>query len=396
MRRLITPLWILVLVFSWSFQVTADISKPKPTQHKIWKIGDRIVPGPLPPNIMLPEPTLDRWLNVTYGINGGIQLKLDVNKPVICRGEAVPLVVYFHGGGWRTGNRQGLYNIRHEQTMFYQMGFAVATVEYRLTPKFIHPSQINDCKLAIRFLRKNATKYGIDPKRIGVWGHSAGGHLVALIGTADDGDGLEGPGLPGISSRPQVVLELYGPTDLTQPVGEVGWEGITEQLLGCKPLRCLEKAKQASPVTYATVDDPPMLIIHGDKDLAILYLQGELFAKKLKEVGVSVALIKVKNGGHLFAVSGGPLSPTIARINFLYVAQMARYLEPGFFGDLNLDGQLDLRDMLEMVNLVGTQGTDLSAKPAPEDWNPLADLISDGIIDLKDLTMMIGTFLKPK
>ncbi|HPM45000.1 MAG TPA: alpha/beta hydrolase, partial [Caldisericia bacterium] len=183
-----------------------DIAKPAPkeTQKKIWKLGDRVVPGPIPPSLGAPEPALDIWRGEVFGKEAGLSLQLDVIKPKACRGQTVPIAVYFHGGGWRSGNRYGIYNtIRVERKLLYQMGFAIASVDYRLSQQAKHPAQINDCKLAIRYLRENAKKFGIDPNRIGVWGHSAGGHLVAFLGTADEKDGLEGPGLPGISSKPQ-------------------------------------------------------------------------------------------------------------------------------------------------------------------------------------------------
>lgn len=372
-----------------------DIAKPAPkeTQNKIWKLGDRIVPGPIPPSLGAPEPALDIWRGEVFGKEAGLSLQLDVIKPTACRGQTVPIAVYFHGGGWRSGNRYGIYNtIRVERKLLYQMGFAIASVDYRLSQQAKHPAQINDCKLAIRYLRKNAKKFGIDPNRIGVWGHSAGGHLVAFLGTADEKDGLEGPGLPGISSKPQCVVELYGPTDLTQPVGENGWRGITEELLGCKPKACPEKAINASPVTYADKDDPPELIIHGENDSAILYLQGELFARKLKQVGATCALIKVKNAEHQFTPYPGYLkiSPPLARIRWVIAAQFFRYLEPSLKGDLDVDGRVNLRDFVLMCKQSGSVGAGMDGSPGPKWWNPMADLNSDGLIDLKDMMLLLG------
>ncbi len=391
--------YAFIFVISCIATPVSGLSKPNPTAKKAsWRIGNRLVPGPLPPNILGPVPELEITRGVVFGKNGGVALQLDIIKPKALKGQKVPICVYFHGGGWRSGNRYGIYNpIKIERVLLFQLGFAVASVDYRLTQQAKHPAQINDCKLAIRFLRKNADKYGIDPNRIGVWGHSAGGHLVALLGTANDKDGLEGPGLEGVSSSVQAVVELYGPTDLLLPVGEVGWVGITEQLLGCKPKKCPERAKNASPVTYADKNDPPTIIIHGDRDSAILYLQGEAFAKKLKQVGADVALIKVKNAEHTFTPYpwGSKISPKLSYIRWLIAAHFARYLEPGYFGDLNLDGKVNFTDWALLMGQMGKVGAGMDGSPGPDDWNPLADLVPDGRINMTDMLAFLRVWTTP-
>ncbi len=142
-----------------------------------WKLGSRTVPGPLPPDPSAPLPQLDIKKDVIYGIVDGFPLKLDIAKPSICKNELVPLAVFVHGGGWKGGDKGGAFS-RNDAKMLFQLGFALASINYRLSPQFHFPAHINDCKLAIRFLRKNARELGIDPNKIAVWGSSAGGHLV--------------------------------------------------------------------------------------------------------------------------------------------------------------------------------------------------------------------------
>ncbi|HAA77855.1 TPA: lipase, partial [Candidatus Latescibacteria bacterium] len=145
-----------------------------------------------------PGVTVDR--DLVYATVDGKDLKLDVywhpdaTKPM-------PLVVWVHGGAWRKGSKK---NPRAKGLL--DKRYAVASVQYRLSQEAIFPAQIHDCKAAIRWLRSNAAKYKVDPDRFGVWGVSAGGHLVALLGTSGDVEELEGDlGVTGVSSRVQAV-----------------------------------------------------------------------------------------------------------------------------------------------------------------------------------------------
>jgi acetyl esterase/lipase len=360
----------------------------------VWSLGGRLVPGPLPPSNQSPRPELDTRMDVVYGTAGGQILKLDFAKPVLCRGQRVPLAVYVHGGSWSGGDKN-VALVMNDARMLLQLGFAVAAINYRLTPEFPFPAQINDCKLAIRYLRRNADALGVDPDRIGIWGSSAGAHLAALTGLAGSGDGLEGDGLEGVSSRVKAVVEHYGPTDFTDTVSMVQISEIDSLIafLGCHPLVCTDVARRASPVTYVTPDDPPVLCMHGDLDTTVPYRQAELLAARLKAAGNDGALIKVKNAGHVFIPSPvtATISPTEDRLEFLTVSHLARYLEPALFGDLNMDGRKDMRDFRLLMACVGFVGIGPSASPASDDWNPLADLVPDGVIDYKDVLAWLQT-----
>ena len=306
----------------------------------------------------------------------------------MCRDQAVPLVVYVHGGSWNSGDKSIAF-LMNDARMFFQLGFAVATLNYRLTPDFKFPTQINDCKLAIRYLRGNAASLGFDPDRIGIWGDSAGAHLAAMVGLAGPADGLEGPGLEGVSSRVQAVVEHYGPTDFTDTISLVslGELQALANFLGCDARVCTDVARAASPVSYVSADDPPILCMHGDKDTTVPYRQAELLAARLRSAGNAAALIRVKNAEHIFIPSPvtAAISPTEAMLELLTVSHLARYLEPALFGDLNMDGRKDMRDFRLLLSLVGSVGVGAANAPAPDDWNPLADLNPDGVIDYKDV-----------
>lgn len=227
-----------------------------------------------------------------------IDLKLDAVSPREAPAKPMPAVVYIHGGGWSMGNKQ--MGLRPSVGLALGGYFAV-TIQYRLSGQAIYPAAVHDCKAAIRFLRAHAEKYGIDPQRIGVWGHSAGGHLAALLGTSGNSDVLNGdvgaPGIdPALSSAVQCVVDISGPTDLSVDAPR----GMISQWLGGPVRDKQDLAKQASPLTYIDAKDPPVLIIHGSIDrLVNIDRQARPFEKTLKESGVAVEFLEVKEQGHI-------------------------------------------------------------------------------------------------
>ena len=356
--------------------------------QKVWTVGGRVVPGPLPPSAEGGTPALDFQSDIVYSEAGGRPLKLDLAKPSLCRDQAVPLIVYIHGGGWRSGDKSEAFDLDIIK-MAFQLGFAVASVNYRLAPEFHFPAQIHDCKQAVKFLRANAGALGIDPDRIAAAGGSAGGHLVSLLGTADQNDGLEGPGWPGVSSRVIAVAELFGPTDLSTPTFQLSSDALRmlTDFLGGDPLIMTEAARLASPITYVSAGDPPFLIVHGDKDELVPYSQAEIFAEQLRLAGNGGALIKVKNAGHVFVPNPtlSIVTPSLKAIFFMTLAHLARYLEPALAGDLNMNGRRDLRDYWELMRRFGLRGICPGGIEAANDWNSLADLVPDGVIDFRDV-----------
>ena len=234
--------------------------------------------------------------DVEYGRAGDRSLKLDVYQPAKRAADQLPVIVWIHGGGWRNGNKSsGRRLIPFVATGNY-VGISVG---YRLSGEALWPAQIHDCKAAIRWIRANAKKHGIDPERIGLWGSSAGGHLVSLLGTSSDAKALEGKnGSPEATTRVKCVVDYCGPSELT-----VFKHVRLDQLFG-KPFKERQAAaKAASPATYVTKDDPPFLIVHGTKDRTVPISQAELLHKKMKKAGVDVTFVKMEGGGHGI---GGP------------------------------------------------------------------------------------------
>jgi acetyl esterase/lipase len=231
--------------------------------------------------------------DLEYVPGGHERQKLDLYLPEKADGP-LPLVVWVHGGAWRQGSKE-----RCPAVPLVSRGYAVASINYRLSQHAKFPAQIEDCKAAIRWLRANAKKYGLDPNHIGVWGASAGGHLVALLGTAGDVKELEGKlGNSEQSSRVQAVVDWFGPTDFTQMAGRDGADNPVAQLLGGPVSQNKEKAALASPVTHVSKDDPPFLIMHGTEDKLVPLNQSERLAEALQKAGVEVTIKKLEGAGH--------------------------------------------------------------------------------------------------
>lgn len=249
----------------------------------------------------VPEGTLI-YRDLAYVTDGHERQKLDLYLPGPNEGDApLPLIVWVHGGAWLAGSKENCPSIR-----FLKEGYTAASINYRLSQHAIFPAQIEDCKAAIRFLRANAEKYNIDPNRIGVWGSSAGGHLVALLGTAGDVKEFDkGPNLH-VSSRVQAVCDFFGPTDFTKmssfesSMNHDAHDSPEAQLVGGPVQENKEACRRANPITYVSKDDPPFLICHGDKDNLVPHNQSVLLNDALKKAGVSVKFHTVKGGGHGF------------------------------------------------------------------------------------------------
>jgi len=215
-----------------------------------------------------------------------------------------PVILYLHSGAWITGDRFGGPAIRQASR-----GYAVASIEYRLAPDHIWPSQIEDAKAAVRWLRANAARFHLDPSRIGVFGTSAGGHIGAVLGTSGGVAALEGVELGNAqeSSRVKAVVDLYGPTDLLkieeQKLPCIPLDGNAANmppslLIGCPIQSCPERTQAANPITYVTKDDPPFLILHGMLDCLVPYKQSVILHDALRAAGVPSQLVLIPNGQH--------------------------------------------------------------------------------------------------
>ena len=257
--------------------------------------------------------------DIVYGKGGDTELKLDVYLPALERKGPLPVVVWIHGGAWRAGSKRG-----NRASGLVRHGFATVSISYRLTQKAIFPAQIHDCKCAIRWVRAHAGKYGFDPKRIGVWGSSAGGHLVAMLGTSLGVKELEGKGgWADEDSRVQAVVDFYGPSDLLamadapSHMDHNGARSPEGALVGGTVKENPEAAERASPVTYVSGDE---------RDMTVPFSQSEILCKALKKAGADVTFVPVKRGGHGFR---GDTDPGPERIQEMVLGFFRKHLKAG-------------------------------------------------------------------
>jgi acetyl esterase/lipase len=233
--------------------------------------------------------------DVFYGVtDDGRPLLLDIMRPEPQPENRMPVVIQIHGGGWQTGSKDGEHN-----RFFAEQGFFTISIEYRLSGEATFPAQIEDVKMAVRWVHEHAEEYHLDAQRIGVWGHSSGGHLAALLGASGDRRTPEDkPVIERYSVQVQAVATLSGPADLLH-MGE--WNpnpnSFESQLLGGPVLERVELARNASPVAFINGAMPPFLIIHGIQDDLVPFQQAVILNNALIAVNANVRFLLVE-GGH--------------------------------------------------------------------------------------------------
>lgn len=238
---------------------------------------------------------------ITYSQPNGTALNLDLYVP-----DGVgpfPVVVWIHGGSWMYGDR-----FNPPALPLTGRGYAVASIEYRLSTQAIFPAQVQDAKASIRWLRAHANDYRLDGKRIAAFGGSAGGHIAALVGTTSGTTALEdlGTGNASYSSRVQAVVDWFGPTDfgeedkhaLACAANFPPLKDAEDVLLGCDVNGCEDKVAEANPLTYVTRSAPPFLIQHGTADCIVAPYASELLDAALTNAGASSRLQWFANAGH--------------------------------------------------------------------------------------------------
>ena len=218
-------------------------------------------------------------------------LKADVYLPDAA--GPLPGVIAIHGGSWLSGDKSRMIVYCEKLAA---AGFTAVSINYRLAPKDQFPAQIEDCKAAVRWMRKNAATYKLDPQRLGGLGYSAGGHLAALLGTTDVSSGLEGADTDGTDTRLQCVVAGGAPCDFRAMPADLRrlayWLGGTRAE---KP-RAYELA---SPANFVSKDDPPMLFFHGDADTLVPIQSAQSMIAKLSAVGVPAQLYAIHDAGHI-------------------------------------------------------------------------------------------------
>jgi acetyl esterase/lipase len=262
---------------------------------------------PEPPPLRVPSGTIAHR-DLAYVPAGHARQKLDLYLPEKSSAP-LPLVIWVHGGGWQNGSKDQCLPLR---LGFTARGYAVASLNYRLSGHAIFPAQIEDCQAAVRWLRDHAKDYGLDPDRFAAWGASAGGHLVALLGTAGDTSEFAPTPARLTSARVQAVCDFYGPTDLLKFAVTPGYTGHAKpdspesKLLGGPVLDVPAQARRANPLTYITAGDPPFFILHGSADPTVPPQQSELLHAALHAAGLDSthrALAGAKHGGPEFSTA---------------------------------------------------------------------------------------------
>jgi acetyl esterase/lipase len=248
--------------------------------------------SPMPPAPAPPETTdpVSVQKDVPYGVQASEKLLLDIYQPDEPASRPRPAIVLIHGGGWTSFDKS---TMRGMANFLARSGFVAVSVDYRL----LHgnenrwPAQLDDVQRAVRWLRANSSKYNIDPKRIGAFGHSAGAQLAALLGMEDTRDNSD-PALAKYSSRVQAVVDVSGPSDFTTNRDPDGDEQLAN-FLGADYAKSPDVWQSASPVFHAAKSNAPFLIVHGTRDEMVPIAQAQELYDKLKQAGVHVTLIQL-------------------------------------------------------------------------------------------------------
>ena len=352
-----SPRHFPVIALSLAFSLTgATAQQPGPSRIERWdrngdgKLSREEVPEPLrknfdrvdkdgygfvskeedaaigqgPGGVPGPREGVKKLADLDYAGTGNPRQTLDLYLPEKRVGsELLPLIVFIHGGAWQGGDKNGG---GAKVGAYVASGkYAGASIGYRLSGEAQWPSQIHDCKAAIRWLKAHAGKYGLDPDRIAVWGSSAGGHLVAMLGVSDGIEELEGKIGPHLDQNAKVhcVIDFFGSSELLTMgdhesiIDHNAPDSPESKLVGGPILENPDKAKSASPIEHITADDAPHLIVHGDKDRVVPYPQSTDYKKRLESAAVPAILVTVAGGEH-----GKGFGPSVEKVVAAYLEKM--------------------------------------------------------------------------
>jgi acetyl esterase/lipase len=221
---------------------------------------------------------------------------MDVYYPPLSTPMPAPVVMFIHGGGWQGGDKTSSIGMV-DVPRLTKRGYVVVSINYRMYP-FVFPAYVEDAKCAVRHLRANAGFYRIDPARVGVWGHSAGGHIAAMLGVTSSGVYEGNGGYAGFSSQVDAVATYAGAFDVTALQDFPTMSSEFDRLFG-------NNKAAASPITYVTPGDVPFLIFHGTMDKSIHIRQAQNTYNRLGAAGVSAQMLTVVNGSHTLVSSYG-------------------------------------------------------------------------------------------
>lgn len=240
--------------------------------------------------------------NVVYGMYSGLALLMDVYRPKNPNGYGV---LFISGSGWRAplewhaqalkdGGQQRVY-----VPTLTAAGYTVFAINHRALPRFVYPAAVEDARRAVRFIRHNANKYGIQPDRIGAKGGSSGGHLVSMLGLQNGaGDANSEDPVEQESAQVQCVIARAAPVDFILREKSTPFLDFEHPEPGDTSSEAYQRHVEASPITYVTADAPPFLLLHGDADDIVHINQAEAMEKTFQDAGATVKLVCIPGGGH--------------------------------------------------------------------------------------------------
>jgi acetyl esterase/lipase len=286
--------------------LTAAFASPETLSAK-----ERIFPTAEKPALADVYPDrVSRWPGGVTGLADVVYSTIPGYRPMIVdiyvppqKGGPKPLILYIHGGGWVGGHTRhsgALSNFPAVLASLAREGFVVASLEYRLSGEAPFPAQVQDARAALRFLKGNAAKFGIDAARTGVWGGSAGGHLTALTALSCGDASLEVSPVKMGDECVQAAVTWYGVFDFAPMITRPGGDGAGQRLLGCTSPCDNEKIRRVSPVTYIDAKDPPFLLIHGVGDKVVSVEQSHIAEARMKAAGVPVESLYIPGVDHSF------------------------------------------------------------------------------------------------
>jgi acetyl esterase/lipase len=255
-----------------------------------WQMPQRGSNAPQLPGANSQSGTESVQENVVYATVNGTELHLDVYEPAGIGNQPRPPVILIHGGGWTGFDKS---TMRGMGEFLSRSGFVAFAVDYRLFNNGENrwPAQLDDVQRAVRWVRANASKYGVDSTRMGAFGHSAGAQLAALLGMVDTRDNSDAA-LAKYSSKVQAVVDVSGPTDFTT-IHDADGVAFFTNFLGADFAKNPEVWRNASPAFHVSKKNAPFLIVHGTKDEDVPIAEAQELYDKLKEAKVPVSFIKV-------------------------------------------------------------------------------------------------------
>ena len=268
--------------------------------------------------------------DVTYKQVDGRKIKMDIYMPPASKSEAAPVLYYVHGGGWAAGSK-AKFGLPLMLPVFQQVaekGFACVSINYRLSKKIsgvLMRDCLTDAMDGMRFLKKHAERYGIDPDRIVVWGDSAGGQLAQMLTLADPDDFIGDVSLAGITVHPIAGMSWYGPTDFTDvdlfktDIEDRNPDRFSARITGTEGgyAEYPKAYEEMSPYYWIKKDSPPLLLVQGDTDATIPLAHAPHLKEKADKIGADVTMVIVENAGHNWRKAGGDPNPDLQEIQRL-------------------------------------------------------------------------------